>query len=76
LGKADLLRRAMSKKDAGQMQQMKIQFLHGSAKLGYDQTKAKDIFVMMAKFAGYGFNRSHAYAYSALAFQLAFFKTH
>ncbi|MGM3357464.1 hypothetical protein, partial [Bacillus cereus group sp. BC233] len=42
LGKADLLRRAMSKKDAGQMQQMKIQFLHGSAKLGYDQTKAKD----------------------------------
>lgn len=76
LGKADLLRRAMSKKDATEMQKMEAEFLTGARQLGHDKQKAKDIFGMMAKFAGYGFNRSHAYAYSALAFQLAYFKTH
>ena len=76
LGKADLLRRAMSKKDARQMQRMEADFLQGAKELGHATDKAKDIFAMMAKFAGYGFNRSHAYAYSALAFQLAYFKTH
>ncbi|MGT2753931.1 DNA polymerase III subunit alpha [Streptococcus ovis] len=76
LGKADLLRRAMSKKDATEMQKMEAEFLTGAQRLGHEEQKAKDIFVMMAKFAGYGFNRSHAYAYSALAFQLAYFKTH
>ncbi|RRD32484.1 DNA polymerase III subunit alpha [Streptococcus minor] len=76
LGKADLLRRAMSKKDARQMQHMEEEFLKGAEKLGHASENAKAIFAMMAKFAGYGFNRSHAYAYSALAFQLAYFKTH
>lgn len=76
LGKADLLRRAMSKKNAAEMQKMEAEFLTGARQLGHDEQKAKDIFGMMAKFAGYGFNRSHAYAYSALAFQLAYFKTH
>ena len=76
LGKADLLRRAMSKKDAQQMQEMEADFLQGAQERGHAVDKAKDIFGMMAKFAGYGFNRSHAYAYSALAFQLAYFKTH
>jgi DNA polymerase-3 subunit alpha len=76
LGKADLLRRAMSKKDAQQMQEMEAEFLQGAQERGHAVDKAKDIFAMMAKFAGYGFNRSHAYAYSALAFQLAYFKTH
>ena len=76
LGKADLLRRAMSKKDAQQMQEMEAAFLQGAQERGHTVDKAKDIFAMMAKFAGYGFNRSHAYAYSALAFQLAYFKTH
>ena len=76
LGKADLLRRAMSKKDAQQMQEMEAAFLQGAQERGHAVDKAKDIFAMMAKFAGYGFNRSHAYAYSALAFQLAYFKTH
>ena len=76
LGKADLLRRAMSKKDAQQMQEMEADFLQGASERGHAVDKAKDIFGMMAKFAGYGFNRSHAYAYSALAFQLAYFKTH
>ncbi|MBY5034989.1 DNA polymerase III subunit alpha [Streptococcus gallolyticus] len=76
LGKADLLRRAMSKKNAAKMQLMEADFLSGAQALGHDLEKAKDIFGMMAKFAGYGFNRSHAYAYSALAFQLAYFKVH
>lgn len=76
LGKADLLRRAMSKKDAAEMQKMEDEFLEGALRLGHEERKAKDIFGMMAKFAGYGFNRSHAYAYSALAFQLAYFKAH
>ncbi|HFI0250113.1 TPA: DNA polymerase III subunit alpha [Streptococcus suis] len=76
LGKADLLRRAMSKKNAQEMQAMEADFLIGAEKNGHEKSKTKDIFAMMAKFAGYGFNRSHAYAYSALAFQMAFFKTH
>lgn len=76
LGKADLLRRAMSKKDANEMSKMSEEFMEGSRQLGRDPQIAERLFSMMAKFAGYGFNRSHAYAYSALAFQLAYFKTH
>ncbi|MBF0778827.1 DNA polymerase III subunit alpha [Streptococcus cuniculi] len=76
LGKADLLRRAMSKKNKTEMQSMEADFLAGAIQNGHEEDKARRIFAMMAKFAGYGFNRSHAYAYSALAFQLAYFKTH
>ncbi len=76
LGKADLLRRAMSKKNLSEMQKMESEFLEGAEKQGHSSQTAQDIFTRMAKFAGYGFNRSHAFAYSALAFQLAYFKTH
>lgn len=76
LGKADLLRRAMSKKDASEMSKMSEAFMSGSQQLGRNPQIAERLFSMMAKFAGYGFNRSHAYAYSALAFQLAYFKSH
>ena len=76
LGKADLLRRAMSKKDLTAMQQMEADFLEGAERLGHPIETAKKLFSRMAKFAGYGFNRSHAFAYSALAFQLAYFKAH
>ncbi|MGT2925875.1 DNA polymerase III subunit alpha [Streptococcus cuniculipharyngis] len=76
LGKADLLRRAMSKKDQKEMQAMASEFMAGAQSLGHPADMAQDIFERMAKFAGYGFNRSHAYAYSALAFQLAYFKCH
>ncbi|MCR8967261.1 DNA polymerase III subunit alpha [Streptococcus zalophi] len=76
LGKADLLRRAMSKKNREQMNVMRSQFLDGAKQLGRQEETASLLFDMMAKFAGYGFNRSHAYAYSALAFQLAYFKAH
>ena len=76
LGKADLLRRAMSKKDANEMSKMSEAFMSGSQQLGRNPQIAERLFSMMAKFAGYGFNRSHAFAYSALAFQLAYFKSH
>ncbi|MGV3006412.1 DNA polymerase III subunit alpha [Streptococcus pluranimalium] len=76
LGKADMLRRAMSKKNLAEMQTMEADFLSGAEELGRNPETAKRLFEMMAKFAGYGFNRSHAFAYSALAFQLAFFKAH
>ncbi|MBS6654317.1 MAG: DNA polymerase III subunit alpha [Streptococcus sp.] len=76
LGKADLLRRAMSKKDANEMSKMSEAFMSGSQQLRRNPQIAERLFSMMAKFAGYGFNRSHAYAYSALAFQLAYFKSH
>ena len=76
LGKADILRRAMGKKNAKEMHLMKEDFITGAMKLGHTEEKANQVFAVMEKFAGYGFNRSHAYAYSALAFQLAYFKTH
>lgn len=55
---------------------MESDFLEGAQQLGRPLEAAKDLFSRMAKFAGYGFNRSHAFAYSALAFQLAYFKAH
>ncbi|MGT2686354.1 DNA polymerase III subunit alpha [Streptococcus porcinus] len=76
LGKADLLRRAMSKKNLSEMKKMENDFLEGAIKLGRSEDTAKLLFNRMEKFAGYGFNRSHAFAYSALAFQLAYFKAH
>ena len=76
LGKADILRRAMGKKNALEMHKMEEEFVLGAMKLGHSEKKAKEVFAIMEKFAGYGFNRSHAYAYSALAFQLAYFKAH
>lgn len=76
LGQADLLRRAMSKKKKQTMDAMQRQFVSGAQKLGYDQAVAQRVFTYMDRFANYGFNRSHAVAYSKLAFQLAYLKAH
>ena len=76
LGKADILRRAMGKKNAAEMHRMEESFIQGALENGHSKEQAQEVFAVMEKFAGYGFNRSHAYAYSALAFQLAYFKTH
>ena len=76
LGKADMLRRAMGKKNAAEMHRMEESFIQGALEKGHGQKQAQEVFAVMEKFAGYGFNRSHAYAYAALAFQLAYFKTH
>ena len=76
LGKADILRRAMGKKNAAEMHRMEESFIQGALEKGHGKEEAQEVFAVMEKFAGYGFNRSHAYAYAALAFQLAYFKTH
>lgn len=76
LGEADLLRRAMGKKIAKEMNQQETRFLDGCKKNGIPQFKSKRIFDLMAKFAGYGFNKSHSAAYAMISFQTAYLKAH
>jgi DNA polymerase-3 subunit alpha len=77
LGGADLLRRAMGKKKAEEMAVHRERFREGAAKThGIPQDKADEIFDLMEKFAGYGFNKSHAAAYSLLAYHTAWLKVH
>jgi DNA polymerase III subunit alpha len=76
LGGADLLRRAMGKKKAEEMAEHRQIFQDGAAKKGIDQGKADEIFDLMEKFAGYGFNKSHAAAYSLLAYHTGWLKVH
>ncbi|QBK05265.1 DNA polymerase III subunit alpha [Hylemonella gracilis] len=76
LGGADLLRRAMGKKKAEEMAQHREIFRKGAAGNGIAQDKADEIFDLMEKFAGYGFNKSHAAAYSLLAYHTAWLKVH
>lgn len=76
LGEADLLRRAMSKKKQQVMDKMETEFVEGAKRLGHDQAVAKQVFNYIEQFAQYGFNRSHAVAYSKMAFQMAYLKTH
>ncbi len=74
LGKADILRRAMGKKKVKEMEKMKIEFIDGAVAQGYDKKHADVIFELLVPFAGYGFNKSHAAAYSVLAYQTAYLK--
>ncbi len=74
LGKADILRRAMGKKKIHEMDKMKVEFIAGAVEQGYDKKHADNIFELLVPFAGYGFNKSHAAAYSVLAYQTAFLK--
>jgi DNA polymerase-3 subunit alpha len=74
LGGADLLRRAMGKKKPEEMAAQRAIFKAGAAKNGLNAIKADQIFDLMEKFAGYGFNRSHAAAYALLAYQTAYMK--
>jgi DNA polymerase III subunit alpha len=76
LGEADLLRRAMGKKDPKEMAKQRDRFMSGAAALSHPKTTAGEIFDQMEKFAGYGFNKSHSAAYSLLAYQTAYLKTH
>ena len=76
LGGADLLRRAMGKKKAEEMAQHRQIFADGAAKNGIAEPKANEIFDLMESFAGYGFNKSHAAAYSLLAYHTAWLKVH
>ena len=76
LGGADLLRRAMGKKKPEEMAQQRQIFREGAAKNGISEAKADEVFDLMEKFAGYGFNKSHAAAYSLLAYHTAWLKVH
>src|SRR6185312_14478836 len=76
LGGADLLRSAMGKKDAAEMEKQREIFLSGAAERKFPKAAAGEIFDLMAKFAGYGFNKSHSAAYSLLAYHTAWLKTH
>ena len=76
LGGADLLRRAMGKKKPEEMAQQRAIFVEGAANNGIGADKANEIFDTMEKFAGYGFNKSHAAAYSLVAYQTAYLKCH
>ncbi len=74
LGEADLLRKAMGKKDAEVMARMRGKFVEGANTLGTDERKAAHLFDLMEHFAGYGFNKSHSTAYAFLAYQTAYLK--
>ncbi|MBI5214476.1 MAG: DNA polymerase III subunit alpha [Ignavibacteriae bacterium] len=76
LAKADILRRAMGKKDEGMMAKMKQEFIDGAIKQGVKNTVAGEIFELIRKFASYGFNKSHSVAYSIVAYQTAYLKAH
>ena len=76
LGGADLLRRAMSKKKKKVMNKHRLIFVKGAAERGVPEKKAHDVYDMMEKFAGYGFNKSHSAAYSIIAYQTAYLKAH
>ena len=74
LGEADLLRRAMGKKIKSEMDAQKERFVTGAVAKGIDKTQASNIFELVDKFAGYGFNKSHAAAYALVAYQTAWLK--
>jgi DNA polymerase-3 subunit alpha len=76
LGEADILRRAMGKKNRDEMAAQREKFLAGCAIRKIAVKKAEKIFDLMAEFAGYGFNKSHSCAYALLAYQTAYLKTH
>ncbi|MDR0587271.1 MAG: DNA polymerase III subunit alpha [Treponema sp.] len=76
LGQADILRRAMGKKKREIIEKEKGPFLEGAVKNGFSREHADDIYEILAPFAGYGFNKSHAAAYSVLSFRTAYLKAH
>ncbi|MDY0185033.1 MAG: DNA polymerase III subunit alpha [Desulfuromonadaceae bacterium] len=76
LGGADLLRRAMGKKDADEMEKQKELFMAGARENKLNEKKAEAVFDLMAKFAAYGFNKSHSAAYALIAYQTAYLKAH
>ena len=76
LGGADMLRRAMGKKDEKEMASQREVFRKGAGENGLTQVKADEVFDLMEKFAGYGFNKSHSAAYALLAYHTAWLKVH
>lgn len=76
LGEADVLRRAMGKKIKSEMDKQKALFVDGAVRQGVDKVQAANIFELVAKFANYGFNKSHAAAYALVSYQTGYLKAH
>jgi DNA polymerase-3 subunit alpha len=76
MGEADLLRRAMGKKDRAEMERQKARFVEGASQNGHNPEKVSEFFDLIAKFAEYGFNKSHTAAYGYVCFQTAYLKTY
>lgn len=76
LGEADILRRAMSKKNSELMLKQKEKFIEGSIKNGYSKEISEEVFDYINKFASYGFNKSHSVSYALIAYQMAYLKAH
>jgi len=76
LAEADILRKAMGKKDLKKMEEQKLKFIEGASKNNIDKRIAENIFENIFEFANYGFNKSHAIAYSLVAYQTAYLKAH
>lgn len=74
LGKADILRKAISKKDAGALQNMQADFMAGCKKNGHPEEAARHLWEQIERFGGYGFNKSHAVAYGLISYQMAWLK--
>ena len=74
LGKADVLRRAMSKKKASELERLKPEFIEGCIKNGYREDVALKLYDLILKFANYGFNKSHSIAYGLVAYRMAYLK--
>lgn len=74
LGKADNLRKAISKKKGEELRRMQEEFIQGALHKGYDEALAQKVYALIMKFANYGFNRSHSVAYGMIAYQLAYLK--
>ncbi len=76
LGQADILRKAMGKKQIAIMEEMGKEFIQGAQKKGIEKKVAQDVFDLMAKFAAYGFNKAHATVYAHVSYQAAYLKAH
>ena len=76
LGQADILRRAMGKKKPEEMEKLRVKFLDGAKHKHIPDKKAEKLYELIQKFAGYGFNKSHAAAYAVLCYQTAYLKSH
>lgn len=76
LGEADIIRRAMGKKQVEYMTKKRLEFADGAVKKGLNRSQAEELFLLIEKFAGYGFNKSHSAAYAMITYQTAWLKTY
>ncbi len=76
LGQADILRRAMGKKKPEEMEKLRVKFLEGAKQNKIPEKKAEKLYELIQKFAGYGFNKSHAAAYAVVCYQTGYLKAH